>query len=257
MLKKLLSQSSYWVINKDLVIKLGFEPTLLLTHLIECADMLDQPFYQQRDRILKTLGWTEYQYKKSVKILREKNLVSSEVKGIPPKNYWTVNESEIHSLFESNSPDIRVNITHPKMGEYHPPKKRKQNNNTSESIGSEGGTTPKELSTTSSLPNTHDEGGWEKLLRIYPKDKLNDEVSAITKWNTLTQEDKQKVFRHLNVYLKNTEHQFIKQIGNYFKEEPWIKMKPKRNKYEGLTVINAQNKSEQSLENDKFFSTIE
>ena len=77
MLKKLLSQSSYWIINKDLSSKLGFEPTLLLTHLIDCADMLDQPFYQQRDRILKTLGWTEYQYKKSVKILKQYNLVST------------------------------------------------------------------------------------------------------------------------------------------------------------------------------------
>ena len=253
MLKKVLSQSSYWIINKDLAGKLGFEPTLLLTHLIECADMLDQPFYQQRSRILKTLCWSEKTYRKSVKILKDKNLIQSEVRGIPPKNYWTINEDEIDAFIKTNPSDISVNTTLPKERQSDAPKKRNKNNNT---IGSEGGTTPKELSTTNSQPNTHDEGGWEKLMKLYPKDKLNDEIAAIQKWNSLTQQDKQKVFRHLNVYLKNTEHQFIKQIGNYFREEPWTKMKPRRNKREGLTIINGENKSQQTLENEEFFTNI-
>ena len=256
MLKKLLSQSSYWVINKDLAKKLGFKETLLLTHLIECADMLDQPFYQQRDRILKTLGMSEYHYKKCVKTLKEYNLIETEVRGIPPKNYWTINEGNLLSLIGSNTTDIRENTTHPYMGDNHPTKKRNKNNNTSGSIGSEGGGTLEEFPTTNSLPNTHDEGGWEKLVRLYPKDKMNDEISAISKWNVLTQEDKQKVFRHLKVYIKNTEHQFIKQIGNYFREEPWTKMKEKRNKYEGLQVIDGKTKSKETLENEDFLRSI-
>jgi len=257
MLKKLLSQSSYWVINKDLVIKLGFEPTLLLTHLIDCADMLNQPFYQQRSRILNSLGWSEKTYRKSVKILKDYNIIECEVKGIPPKNYWTINESQLDAFIKSNPSDISVNLTLPKERQSDAPKIRnKNNNNNIELIKSEGGGTPQEFPTTSSDLITHDEGGWEKLVRLYPKDKMNDEISAISKWNILTQEDKQKVFRHLKVYVKNTEHQFIKQIGNYFREEPWTKMKPKRKKNEGLEIIDGTQKSQQSLENDDFLRNL-
>jgi hypothetical protein len=258
MLKKLLSQSSYWIINKDLAIKLGFEPTLLLTHLIDCADMLDQPFYQQRDRILKSLGWSEKTYRNSVKKLKDTNLIQTEVRGIPPKNYWTINESQLDAFIKSNSSDISVDLTLPKERRFDATKIRnkKNNNNSIELISSEGGVTLEELPTTSSDAITHDEGGWEKLIRLYPKDKLNDEISAITKWNMLTQQDKQKVFRHLKVYIKNTEHQYIKQIGNYFKEEPWIKMKPQRKKNEGLEIIDATKKSQQSLENEDFLRKL-
>lgn len=256
MLKKLLSQSSYWIINKDLASKLGFEPTLLLTHLIDCADMLNQPFYQQRSRILNTLGWSEKTYRRSVKTLKDLNLIDSEVRGIPPKNYWTINEGQLDAFIKSNPSDIGVNTTHPKERQSDAPKIRKQNNNNYELIKSEGGGNLGDSPTTSSDLITHNEGGWEKLVRLYPKDKMNNEIEAITKWNTLTQEDKQKVFRHLKVYLKNTEHQFIKQIGKYFQEEPWNKMKPKRNKYEGMEVIDASKKSQEKINEEEYFKNI-
>lgn len=230
MLKKVLSQSSYWIINKELANKLGFEPTLLLTHLIECADMLDQPFYQQRDRILKTLGWTEYQYKKSVRVLKGKNLISSELKGIPPKNYWTINESNIYSLIGSNTPDKRVNITQPYMGDNHPTKKRNKKQEINTTIGEvEGGTPPDGESPTSSTPQSK-KGGWERFVEMYPENKQNDLITASSVWNGLSQSEKQSVMRHSTIYLRETEAQFIKQIGRYLESDLWRKMKPKMTK---------------------------
>lgn len=253
MLKKLLSQSSYWIINKELTSNLGIETSLLLTHLIDCADMLDQPFYQQKERIMKETGITDHQWRKSMKVLQDKGILLVEKKGNPAKNYYTIVEGVLLDLFNYRlTSDVEINTT--SDVEINSTKKviNKVKTTTSEE---EGGTTLDELSATSSSL-THDEGGWEKLVRLYPKDKLNDEISAISKWNTLTQEDKQKVFRHLKVYIKNTEHQYIKQIGNYFREEPWTKMKPKRNKYEGLQVIDGKTKSKETLENEDFLRNI-
>lgn len=261
MLKKLLSQSSYWIINKDLSYKLGFEPTLLLTHLIDCADMLDQPFYQQRDRILNSLGWSEHQYRKSVKTLKDYNLIDTQIKGIPPKNYWTINERELLQFINQDAQDKSVKSTHPNQREIHAPNKviKKNNNNNpmseSELIGCEGGRTLEEFSPTNSQPNTHKEGGWEKLVKLYPTDKLNGEMDAIVKWNNLTQEDKQKVFRHLKVYLMNTEPKYIKQIGNYFNDELWNKMKEKKTKYEGMKVIDCLSPREKT-EEDLYWEEI-
>lgn len=253
MLKKLLSQSSYWVVNKQLTSELGIETSLLLTHLIDCADMLDQPFYQQKQRIIKEIGITDHQWRKSMKILQDRGILLVEKKGNPARNYYTIVERFLLDLFNNRlTSDVEINTTSDVENNSTKKVINKIKRTTSEV---EGGTTPQELSATSPTL-TKNEGGWEKLIRLYPNDKLNDEISAISKWNKLTQEDKQKVFRHLKVYLKNTEHQYIKQIGNYFREEPWNKMKPKRKKYEGLTVINGENKSKESLENDKFFSSI-
>lgn len=180
-MRKLLSQSAYWVINKDLCSKLGLEATLLLTHLIECADQLDQPFYQQRDRILNHLGWTEYQYKKSLSILKEKELVSAEVKGIPPKNYWTINEEKLMDLL-----DIRVNITHPKTGEYHPTKKRN---------------IKKEIKHTS-IQKNHSQASFE-LQVLFDKFgvKKSKQSPLFNLWNELSDEEKGFAFENYEEYL--------------------------------------------------------
>jgi len=250
MLKKLLSQSSYWIINKDLTKELGIETSMLLTHLIDCADMLDQPFYQQKDRIMNMIGISERQWRKSMKILQDKDILIVEKKGNPAKNYYTIVEESLLSILQ-NASSSEDHLSVSSEDQMIATKKviNKIKTTTSED---KGGRNPQDSSTTSLSITTHDEGGWEKLIRLYPKDKMNDEITAIQKWNTLTQEDKQKVFRHIKVYIKNTEHQFIKQIGNYFREEPWSKMKPKKNKYEGMTVINNQS----NLTQDEFFNNF-
>lgn len=226
MLKKLLSQSSYWVINKDLADKLGFEPTLLLTHLIECADMLDQPFYQQRDRILKTLGWSEKVYRRCVKKLKDNNLVSVEVKGMPPKNYWTINEREIHAIIETNSLDGGVKTTHPKESQNDATKKRnnkKRNNNTNQGEKSvddnPSGVVPP------FSPDENKKGGWEKLVDLFPTNKQKGIIEGAIIWNELSQNEKQQVMRHVVPYLNNTQPNYIKQIGSYMESRLWQQMK--------------------------------
>jgi len=103
MLKQLLSQSSYWVINKNITYEIGLEASLLLTHLIDCAEQFNQPFYQQKERIMKYTGLGERAWRKSIKILKDKNILSIEKKGNPAKNFYTLDEDEIYKLLNSAS----------------------------------------------------------------------------------------------------------------------------------------------------------
>lgn len=68
-------------------------------------------------------------------------------------------------------------------------------------------------------------GGWEKVIGLFPPTKQNGLIEAAIIWNNLEQKEKQSVMRHLNPYIKNTEERFMKQIGNYFNERMWENMK--------------------------------
>jgi hypothetical protein len=79
-------------------------------------------------------------------------------------------------------------------------------------------------------------GGWEKVIGLFPDSKHQGLVEAAIVWNGLEQKEKQSVMRHLNPYIKNTEERFMKQIGNYFNERMWenMKSKPTSNKMKML-----------------------
>ena len=78
-----------------------------------------------------------------------------------------------------------------------------------------------------SKDNNDKNGGWEKVIGLFPPTKHNGLIEAAIVWNSLEQKEKQSVMRHLNPYIKNTEQQFMKQIGNYFNERMWENMKSK------------------------------
>ena len=75
--------------------------------------------------------------------------------------------------------------------------------------------------------NNNGNGGWEKVIGLFPATKQNGLIEAAMVWNSLEQKQKQSVIRHLNPYIKNTEERFMKQIGNYFNERMWENMKSK------------------------------
>jgi len=87
-----------------------------------------------------------------------------------------------------------------------------------------------------SKDNNDKNGGWEKVIGLFPPTKHNGVIEAAMVWNSLEQKQKQSVMRHLNPYIKNTEQRFMKQIGNYFNERMWenMKAKPASNKMKML-----------------------
>lgn len=272
MLKRLLSQSSYWIINKDLTLELGIETSLLLTHLIDCADMLNQPFYQQKEKIKETTGISERQWRKSMKILQDRNILTVVKRGNPAKNYYTIVEETIVDIINSAltseaqmsltseaqmspSSDAQMSLTKKVIKTNNQKKKKSQ--------GVEGETTPEGLSVTSSTPDSkRRKGGFDKMMEIYPENKQKDIINGECIWNELSQSEKQEVMRHVVVYVKNTEPQFVKQIGKYMEARLWEGMKPKMNEKQklenlGFEVIDCQSKNEYNSKDDDWLSAFE
>lgn len=103
-----------------------------------------------------------------------------------------------------------------------------------------------------SKDNIISNGGWEKVIRLFPETKQNGLVEAAIIWNSLEQKEKQAVMRHLNPYIKNTEERFMKQIGNYFNERMWENMKSKSSTKIKMLDYNFIEWIQHELEFDRF-----
>jgi DNA-binding transcriptional ArsR family regulator len=118
MLKSILGNDSYWSINKTLAKKLGLEETVLLQHMIDITaykNMGDE-FYQQMNRLSKELGLSERKISNHIDKLKNMGLISVTKKGIPAKNYYTLNSDNILDIFngeddEDDEEGIPVKIT--------------------------------------------------------------------------------------------------------------------------------------------------
>jgi len=67
--------------------------------------------------------------------------------------------------------------------------------------------------------------GFDKLLGVYPPDKVYSEHECLAIWDNLSQEEKQKVIRHSSVYVKELvkkgEQRFIKNLKSYLESRVW------------------------------------
>lgn len=99
-LKYILGQGAHFTINKKMLLNIGLEPTLLLQHLIDLYENYFErkdydDFFQKQIDIEVSTGLSKYQQRKALAILIEYNFVSVVKKGIPAKNYYTINTKQI------------------------------------------------------------------------------------------------------------------------------------------------------------------
>lgn len=92
-------ESNYWKLSKPLVKKIGYIPSLILTHLIDVAKYNNMPeeFYQQQSRIMNDLYLSERQVREGIKVLINHQMISVVKKGIPAKYFFKLN---FHNLGE-------------------------------------------------------------------------------------------------------------------------------------------------------------
>jgi hypothetical protein len=107
--KSLIGSSAYWTINKKMAKKIGLHATLLLQHFIDLEDaFFDGEFYQQFDRLSEDLFLSKKQISSLLKILENENFISISRRGIPRKNFYTINHNVILE-FLSGSAGNRLN----------------------------------------------------------------------------------------------------------------------------------------------------
>ena len=114
LLNKTLGKNAYWTLNKQLVKSIGLEATLILQHIIDLQSVFkkDEIFQAQPD-MAKELGITEYAIKNRIVELSKLELISVIKKGVPAKNYYSVNEDKIIEIIvkpleELKSTDLSV-----------------------------------------------------------------------------------------------------------------------------------------------------
>lgn len=108
MITDLLSTDGFIIYNKKLARTIGTNQAILLGYL--CAEynfyssnsQLDNGmFFCTREKIKYNTGLTETEQRTATKKLKDLGIIESEIKGMPSKTYYKINESNIYSVLSS------------------------------------------------------------------------------------------------------------------------------------------------------------
>ena len=117
MITDLLSTDGFIVYNKKLARTIGTNPAILLGYL--CSEynfysnkgqLDDGMFFCTREKIKYNTGLTETEQRTATKKLKELGIIETELKGMPSKTYYKINECGIYSILsckESLQQDLR------------------------------------------------------------------------------------------------------------------------------------------------------
>ena len=106
----LLSTDGYIMCNKTLIKLYGSDCAILIGEL--CAEynyykirgeLIDDSFYSTQDNIEANTGLNSYYQRKAMKVLQDEGIISVNKKGIPAKNYYTINTEKLSEVFKITS----------------------------------------------------------------------------------------------------------------------------------------------------------
>ena len=108
MITDLLNTDGFIIYNKKLARTIGTNPAILIGYL--CSEynfyasngLLDNGmFFCTREKIKYNTGLTETEQRTATKKLKELGIIETELKGMPSKTYYKINESQINIFFSS------------------------------------------------------------------------------------------------------------------------------------------------------------
>lgn len=112
----LLSCDGYIICNKTLIKKFNADCAILVGEL--CAEYnyyknlgqldSDGSFYSTRDNIEQNTGLNDYAQRKAIKMLSEAKILTVTKKGLPAKNYYKLNTSQLLSLFTTGDAELEA-----------------------------------------------------------------------------------------------------------------------------------------------------
>ena len=109
MITDLLSTDGFIIYNKKLARTIGTNPAILLGYL--CSEynfyssngQLDnEMFFCTREKIKYNTGLTETEQRTATKKLKELDIIETELKGMPSKTYYKINETNINVFLSTN-----------------------------------------------------------------------------------------------------------------------------------------------------------
>lgn len=214
-IKKLLSNSAYWTINKELARDIGLEATIVLQHFIDLQSSFfeDGGFYQQQDRIIKDLPITIDYLRKAVKLLVSKGFLLVVKRGVPAKNHYTVLEGNIMSYMSRITSDTREVLLEVSVKDDKRSIRGTTNTKNKET---------KNINTKLDVPSDDDIKGkiFFKIVELYPKNRIGNRQHGLKKFKELDIDQAKLAAVNLKRYLV-VAGTYVKNLQNYITEECW------------------------------------
>jgi len=107
MMKNVLTQSAFWMVNKHLAKYLGSnDAALLVSHFLSLQEEVfgGKPFYQQQSRIMEELNIKLPTLRKLITLLEAKDILVYEKKGMPAKHHYYINTQELSKIVSQDLP---------------------------------------------------------------------------------------------------------------------------------------------------------
>ena len=113
----LLSSSAFFIVNKHLVKHLGFNASLLLADLISKQEYFagQEWFFNTEENIKEDTTLTGYQQRKATEVLIKNNLIEMQIRGIPGKKHYKINEHTVLEFLENKNLKNLISINNNKL----------------------------------------------------------------------------------------------------------------------------------------------
>lgn len=236
-IKKLLSNTAYWTINKELARDIGLDATIVLQHFIDLQSSFfeDGGFYQQQNRIVKDLPITIDYLRKAVKVLVDKGFLLVVKRGVPAKNHYTVLEENIIAYMSDTTSDIRE-VPLEVSGKDDKTTTRKTTNTKNRKS--------KNIDTNLDVPSDDDIKAkiFFKIVELYPKNRIGNRKDGLTKFKELDINQAKLALVNLKRYLNTLDQtRWCKVLQNYITQECWseeyLKLEETKNKSRTITDV--------------------
>lgn len=210
----LLSQKDYIAYNKHFAKEVGVDEAIVFGELCSICNIHGEEFYFEQHRIIEETCLTEYRIRNALKNLQDFGLVSVTKKGLPAKNYYSLNENALIEIISRSTSGVKIDTT----GDCEiDTTTTNTTNNTN---------TSKEKTTKKKQLKSDYEAEFEEIWSIYPRKEakvigLKHYISA--RKNGMDFETiKQGLDRYIEYCRVNkVEKKYIKNGGNWFKEQLW------------------------------------
>ena len=99
----LLASDNYIILNKSLAKEIGLENAILFGALCSYQRIFkEEEFFREQEKIIADTCLSEYLVRKSIKELKELQLISVCKKGLPAKYYFKINTSSVLKILSSS-----------------------------------------------------------------------------------------------------------------------------------------------------------
>lgn len=97
---QLLAKENYITYHKGLAKKLGVDEAILFGEMCSLTNVYGDEFFCDQETLMEETCLTEYRVRNSIKTLQDVGLLKVERKGMPARNYYTLNEDVLIDMLD-------------------------------------------------------------------------------------------------------------------------------------------------------------